>query len=98
MTCSHFLTIGFRGDFSRRHSPPTTCSSRSVWMVVSLIYIPGQCAQRSDFGACQSRRRKEMIAHATRSASQTGASLLVNSLEAQEVKYVFGIPGAKIDK
>jgi acetolactate synthase I/II/III large subunit len=29
---------------------------------------------------------------------QTGAELLVKSLEAQGVKYVFGIPGAKIDK
>jgi len=29
---------------------------------------------------------------------QTGADLLVKSLEAQGVEYVFGIPGAKIDK
>src|SRR5258705_7633154 len=29
---------------------------------------------------------------------QTGAGLLVESLEAQGVEYVFGIPGAKIDK
>jgi acetolactate synthase-1/2/3 large subunit len=29
---------------------------------------------------------------------QTGAALLVKSLEAQGVEYVFGIPGAKIDK
>ena len=29
---------------------------------------------------------------------QTGSELLVKSLEAQGVKYVFGIPGAKIDK
>ena len=29
---------------------------------------------------------------------QTGAGLLVKSLEAQGVKYVFGIPGAKVDK
>jgi len=32
------------------------------------------------------------------SASRTGAGLLVKSLEAQGVEYVFGIPGAKIDK
>src|SRR6202521_114037 len=31
-------------------------------------------------------------------APQTGADLLVRSLEAQGVEYVFGIPGAKIDK
>ena len=31
-------------------------------------------------------------------ALQTGADLLVKSLEAQGVEYVFGIPGAKIDK
>src|ERR1700693_4228264 len=31
-------------------------------------------------------------------ASQTGADLLVKSLEAQGVEYIFGIPGAKIDK
>src|SRR5262245_24125449 len=30
--------------------------------------------------------------------SQTGAGLLVKSLERQGVEYVFGIPGAKIDK
>jgi len=30
--------------------------------------------------------------------TQTGAGLLVKSLEAQGVEYVFGIPGAKIDK
>jgi acetolactate synthase-1/2/3 large subunit len=30
--------------------------------------------------------------------NRTGAGLLVKSLEAQGVKYVFGIPGAKIDK
>jgi acetolactate synthase I/II/III large subunit len=29
---------------------------------------------------------------------QTGAELLVKSLEAQGVEYIFGIPGAKIDK
>ena len=34
----------------------------------------------------------------TKSHSQTGAELLVKSLEAQGVEYVFGIPGAKIDK
>src|SRR6202521_5909566 len=35
---------------------------------------------------------------ATQPAPQTGAELLVKSLEAQGVEYVFGIPGAKIDK
>ena len=34
----------------------------------------------------------------TKPAPQTGAELLVKSLEAQGVEYVFGIPGAKIDK
>jgi len=34
----------------------------------------------------------------TNSGPQTGAALLVKSLEAQGVEYVFGIPGAKIDK
>jgi len=34
----------------------------------------------------------------TKSGPQTGAGLLVKSLEAQGVEYVFGIPGAKIDK
>jgi hypothetical protein len=34
----------------------------------------------------------------TKLAPQSGAGLLVKSLEAQGVKYVFGIPGAKIDK
>ena len=31
-------------------------------------------------------------------APQTGAELLVKSLEAQGVEYIFGIPGAKVDK
>ena len=39
-----------------------------------------------------------MSTPAVKSAPQTGAGLLVKSLEAQGVEYVFGIPGAKIDK
>ena len=35
---------------------------------------------------------------ARKTESETGAKLLVRSLEAQGVEYVFGIPGAKIDK
>jgi acetolactate synthase I/II/III large subunit len=35
---------------------------------------------------------------ATKAAPQTGAELLVKSLEAQGVEYIFGIPGAKVDK
>jgi acetolactate synthase-1/2/3 large subunit len=34
----------------------------------------------------------------TRPSAQTGAGLLVKSLEAQGVEYIFGVPGAKIDK
>ena len=34
----------------------------------------------------------------TKPAPQTGAELLVKSLEAQGVEYIFGIPGAKVDK
>ncbi|HVS40388.1 MAG TPA: acetolactate synthase AlsS [Gemmataceae bacterium] len=39
-----------------------------------------------------------MNTRATRPGLQTGAELLVKSLEAQGVEYVFGVPGAKIDK
>lgn len=39
-----------------------------------------------------------MSTEGTQSAARTGAALLVQSLEAQGVEYVFGIPGAKIDK
>ena len=39
-----------------------------------------------------------MTQAATKPGPQTGAGLLVQSLEAQGVEYVFGIPGAKIDK
>ena len=39
-----------------------------------------------------------MSTDATTLGTQTGAELLVKSLEAQGVRYVFGIPGAKIDK
>jgi len=35
---------------------------------------------------------------AAKTAAASGADLLVKSLEAQGVKYVFGVPGAKIDK
>jgi hypothetical protein len=34
----------------------------------------------------------------TQAGLRTGAGLLVESLEAQGVKHIFGIPGAKIDK
>ena len=39
-----------------------------------------------------------MSTPAKKPAPQTGAELLVKSLEAQGVEYIFGIPGAKIDK
>jgi acetolactate synthase I/II/III large subunit len=39
-----------------------------------------------------------MSSTATKRATQTGAELLVKSLEAQGVEYIFGIPGAKVDK
>jgi acetolactate synthase I/II/III large subunit len=39
-----------------------------------------------------------MSTPAANPAPQTGAGLLVKSLEAQGVEYAFGIPGAKIDK
>ena len=39
-----------------------------------------------------------MSTAATPPAPQSGAGLLVKSLEAQGVEYIFGIPGAKIDK
>ena len=39
-----------------------------------------------------------MSTPATKPAPQTGAYLLVKSLETQGVEYIFGIPGAKIDK
>ena len=39
-----------------------------------------------------------MSSIATQSDPQNGADLLVRSLEAQGVEYIFGIPGAKIDK
>src|ERR1700752_3679238 len=39
-----------------------------------------------------------MSTPATGRRPQTGAGLLVKSLEAQGVEYIFGVPGAKIDK
>jgi acetolactate synthase I/II/III large subunit len=39
-----------------------------------------------------------MTTIATKAGAQTGAELLVKNLEKQGVEYVFGIPGAKIDK
>ena len=39
-----------------------------------------------------------MSTRSRKPAPQTGADLLVKSLEAQGVEYVFGIPGAKVDK
>jgi sulfopyruvate decarboxylase TPP-binding subunit len=52
----------------------------------------------SDRGPRQGGGREEMSTSVTRSDPQTGAALLVKSLEAQGVEYIFGIPGAKIDK
>ena len=39
-----------------------------------------------------------MSSPTSKPAPQTGAELLVKSLEAQGVEYIFGIPGAKVDK
>src|SRR5215471_1497581 len=39
-----------------------------------------------------------MSTPATSPLPQTGARLLVKTLEAQGVEYIFGVPGAKIDK
>src|SRR5215471_17730766 len=39
-----------------------------------------------------------MSTPATSPLPQTGAGLLVKTLEAQGVEYIFGVPGAKIDK
>jgi Thiamine pyrophosphate enzyme, N-terminal TPP binding domain/Alpha-acetolactate decarboxylase len=47
---------------------------------------------------CASGRKKEMSATVTKPVPQTGAGLLVKSLEAQGVEYIFGVPGAKLDK
>jgi acetolactate synthase-1/2/3 large subunit len=39
-----------------------------------------------------------MSSAVTKPGFETGAGILVKSLEAQGVKYIFGVPGAKIDK
>src|SRR5215467_8949961 len=39
-----------------------------------------------------------MSSTATKPATQTGAELLVKSLEAQGVEYIFGIPEGKVEK
>src|ERR1700726_3379491 len=39
-----------------------------------------------------------MAAVAMKTGSQSGAELLVKSLEKQGIEYIFGIPGAKVDK
>ena len=39
-----------------------------------------------------------MSSVSTKQTVQTGAELLVKSLEAQGVEYIFGIPGGKVDK
>jgi len=39
-----------------------------------------------------------MITTPARPSEQSGAGLLVKSLEAQGIEYIFGVPGAKIDK
>ncbi len=45
-----------------------------------------------------SERTADPIQGSSAPGPQTGAALLVKSLEAQGVQYVFGIPGARIDK
>ena len=44
------------------------------------------------------RAAKDMTAGTAKESSQTGAALLVKSLENQGVEHIFGVPGAKIDK
>src|SRR5205807_6467345 len=61
-------------------------------------FLEGGPAPRPGCGPCPSRRREEMSIPTTAPGARTGADLLVKSLEAQGVEYVFGIPGAKIDK
>src|SRR5262249_37705588 len=61
-------------------------------------FLEGRPAPRSGGGPRPRRRREEMSTPTTRASERTGAGLLVKSLEAQGVEYVFGIPGAKIDK
>jgi Thiamine pyrophosphate enzyme, N-terminal TPP binding domain len=39
-----------------------------------------------------------MTTDSKQSAQQTGADIVVKTLEQNDVKWVFGIPGAKIDK
>src|SRR5215472_4091551 len=69
------------------HRPPRGCG-----------FLEGQLAPGPDCGSRASRRGEEMSTTAKKPIPQTGAGLLVKSLEAQGVKYVFGIPGAKVDK
>src|SRR4029077_13056553 len=61
-------------------------------------FFESQFEERPNCGSRKSRRRKEMSTPTTKPAPQTGADLLVKSLEAHGVEYIFGIPGAKIDK
>src|SRR5205807_7678496 len=61
-------------------------------------FLEGGPAPRPGCGPCPSRRREEMSIPTTAPGARTGAELLVRSLQAQGVEYVFGIPGAKIDK
>src|SRR5437588_609370 len=61
-------------------------------------FLQGRLAPGSGRRSRESRGRKKMNTPMAKPGPQTGAGLLVKSLEAQGVEYIFGIPGAKIDK
>src|SRR5262249_45016829 len=73
-------------DPARGRVPPRVARNRG--------FLEGGPPPRPGRGPRASRRREAMSTPGT----GTGAELLVRSLEAQGVEYVFGIPGAKIDK
>src|SRR3989441_4070994 len=61
-------------------------------------FLEGRPAPGSVRRSHAGRGRTKVSTPVTMPNLQTGAGLLVKSLEAQGVEYVFGIPGAKIDK
>src|SRR4029450_7222351 len=61
-------------------------------------FLQGRPAPGSGSGAGAGRGRKKVSTPVTQPRRQPGAGALGQSLEAQGVEDVFGIPGAKIDK
>src|SRR5262249_17739721 len=84
-----------RGTFASSDPTRGRLSHCAAW---KRGFFEKRSAPRASGRSGQGGRRKTMTPTDTKPRTKTGAELLVQNLEAQDVEYIFGIPGAKIDK